>query len=148
MSSQRKITKGYGMVTTKIVAAVAILGIFVIITVAVTLKATEPVVDDRELLWFKFNPQENMTSMLATVYVYALDTNYTLLEQFVLVNTTEWQSSNSSYEPGLDVIIFIDFWDIDDNAGNIEYRIGRSPIHVQLDQIIITILSDWKEPAF
>jgi hypothetical protein len=148
MSSSRKLTKSYGMATTKIVAAVAILGIIVVFSVAIGLKATEPPLRLEENLWFKFSPKENVniTSMLATVYIY--DLNFTLIEQFLLLNTTSWQSSENLYMPGLDVVIFIDFWDIAASVDNVIYRIGRSPIVLPFDHLMVTILSDWSEPMF
>jgi hypothetical protein len=148
MSSQRKLKKGYGKAGTKIVAAVAIFGIILVFSVALGMKALEPIPEQDEYLWFKVTAQENITvSMLATAYVYSV--NYTLLEQFLLLNTTGWQRSNDIYLVGANVLIFVDFWDIEASISDVVYRIGRSPLLIfSLEEVEINIISDWSEPLF
>jgi hypothetical protein len=85
--------------------------------------------------------------MLATAYVYSV--NYTLLEQFLLLNTTGWQRSNDIYLVGANVLIFVDFWDIEASISDVVYRIGRSPLLIfSLEEVEINIISDWSEPLF
>jgi len=140
------LTKSYGQAGTKIIGAVAIFGIVLVFGVAVAFKATETPIDRIEFVWVRFEPEVNMTSMLATAYIYS--DNLTLLEQFLLLNQTSWQSSNFEYRQGLDILIFIDFWDMENSVSNVAYRIGRSPILIDLGVMIITVVSDWSEPVF
>jgi hypothetical protein len=137
------------MAGTKIVAAVAIFGILVVFSVAIVMNITEPAPRHDENLWFKITPRENVSvpSMLATVYVYSV--NYTLLEQFLLLNRTVWQSNEIQYPVGKNVLLFIDFWDLNISITDVLFKIGVSFMTTHsFAEIELNIISDWSEPEF
>jgi len=145
--SDRMRTTGYQSVTTKIVAMVAIFAIVVALGVMVIYRANETInTPDSEYLWFEVEPIEAGFDITGDVFIY--DENGTLLEHFMLLNETGWQCGDQLYDVRTYVRIYITFWAFDDKVNNVMYLIGRSPVQISLDNMIITLVSDWESPTF
>jgi hypothetical protein len=143
--SSRLRTSGYQSITTKIIAMVALFAIIVAFSVVLVMRANESI-SETEYIWLKVEPNEAGLDVTGDVYIY--DDNNSLLEHFLLLNTTGWQHGELRYDVPTYIRVYVTFWYLEDKVSNVMYLVGRSPIVVTLDNIKLTIISDWEEPTF
>ena len=136
---------GYKNVGTKIVIFVAIFSILVIGGVAIALKVGEPspVINRDEMLWIRFETNDTCNGN-----IYVINNNNTITEQYLLYNTSAWQTGYKNYTVGTDLTIILNLWYIHDVMQPITYKVGRSPSIVYYDSITIIVVSDWEVPNF
>lgn len=136
---------GYQNVTTKLIAMVAIFSVIVALSVVVVYRANESIHhDDKEYLWFKIDRIYNGNlDITGDVFIY--DEVGVPLEHILLLNTTDWQSSQIQYVSGGYVRIYLSFWYLVDEMNNVAYKVSRG-FFVALDNVTVTIFSDVEEP--
>lgn len=129
----RGMQKGRQQILVYLTLSMLVIGVSAIIVSEFT-----PVQERTEYLCIK-TFLRNSGDMTGVVILF--DENNNFLEEFVIFNITEWQSSIYSYSEGDFVYVYIDFWYLDDFVDRIEYEIGRGLISIQTTNVMISINS-------
>lgn len=134
----RGMQKGRQRILVYATISMIIIGLAAILVSEVTINQ-----ERSEYLWIQAYLKGNGTTTgVAILY----DENNNFLEEFVIFNTTEWQSSIYSYTERMLINLYVDFWYMEDIVPKIEYKIGRGLITIHTANIIVSVNSFINKP--